>query len=182
MIISQITGFSGLAPIKIYDGKNRIFYNKNRSNNRDGIVYFNLPPGRYFTDNELKRLPRPIKYKCPLLPKPERLLNIPQLKIIVEKNPRKCSIYFATGIIKIDPEYAAKPLPQLMHILFHEIGHFLYATEYKCDLFSCYNMLKYGFNPSQCLKVMLHNLSSNKQESLKRSVINAHYLKSVKIT
>ena len=182
MKLSQITGFSGLAPITIYDAKGRIFYNKNSSVNRDGNVYFNLPPGEYFTSNELKRLSAPIKYKCPILPRPERLLNIPQLKIIVESNPRKCSIYFATGIIKIDPEYAAKPLPQIMHILFHEIGHFLYHTEYKCDLFSCRNMLKYGFNPSQCLKVMLHNLSSNKKESLRRSVINADYLKSVKLS
>jgi len=182
MKLTRITGFSGRVPITIFDAKGRVFYNKVKSRNSGGIIYFNLPPGRYSTDNELQILPRPIKYKCPKLPKPERILNIPELKIVVEPNPRKCSIYFATGLIKIDPEYAARPLPQLMHILFHEIGHFLYKTEYKCDLFSCNNMLKYGFNPSQCLKVMLHNLSSNKLESVKRSAINAEYLKNVKLS
>lgn len=180
MIIERKTGFSGIAPITIYDKKGREFYSKKRSTNPDGRVYFNLPAGVYITNNALRKLRRPITYVCPPLPKIEYKRPLPKLQVIVEPNPRKCTVFFETGIIKLDPEYANKPLPNLLHILFHELGHFQYVTEWKCDVFSCFLMLKFGMNPSQCLKKMVHNLGATR-ETLERVEKNHNFLKRVKM-
>ena len=180
--VDKITGFQGIAPIIIKDAKGRDFYIKQNSKYRDGSVCFNLPRGQYSTSNDLLRLPRPIRYNCPKLPIPERHLALPELRIEIKPNPHKCTVYFKTGRIVLDPSMAEMPRPNLQHILFHELGHFLYKTEWKCDMFSCYNMLKFGYNPSQCLKVMMHNLSSNKMETVKRAERNANYLKRVNYT
>jgi hypothetical protein len=139
-----------------------------------------LPAGKYNTSNKLSALPKPLNYVHKKLPKPERNFPIPNLRVVVKPNPHKCTIYFKTGIIELDPEMAKLPRPNLMHILFHETGHFLYKTEWKCDVFSCAKMLKFGYNPSQCLKVLMHNLSSNKEETLNRAEKNYEFLKSVK--
>jgi hypothetical protein len=34
--------------------------------------------------------------------------------------------------------------------MFHELGHYFYSDEKKCDLFAAIQMMKRGFNPSQC--------------------------------
>lgn len=180
MIVEKISGFRAKAPIRIYDAKDRLFYCKENSISSDKSVHFNLPAGEYRSERIPKRLRGPIRYILPKLPKPEYKRPLPELKIILENNPRKCSVYFATGIIKLDPKFADQPLPNITHILFHELGHFLYISEWKCDLFSCHNMLKLGFNPSQCLKVMLHNLSSDKAQTVERASKNLNYLKSVR--
>lgn len=180
MNLSQITGFRGKAPIIIKDSVGRNFYVKTKSNKPDGFVYFNLPAGKYITDNVLTKLRRPIVYKVGDLPKPERSKKIPELNIIVAPNPRKCTIYFDSGRIVLDPSMAKLARPNLLHIFFHEVAHYFYITEWKCDLFSCVQMLKRGYNPSQCLKVMMHNLSSSKQQTLERTTRNYKFLKNVK--
>ena len=177
--LTEITGFRGQLPLVITDNYDRPFYIKKIGDSGNRFVHFNLPPGRYNSSRELTRLPRPIKYRCKKLPTAERLLDIPELNITVQENPHKCTVYFKTGDIVIDPSMAALAKPNLLHILFHELGHFYYKTEWKCDIFACNQMLKIGYNPSQCLKVIIHNLSSNKAETVKRATKGLNYLKSV---
>lgn len=178
--VNKITGFHAIAPVSIYDKKGREFYIKNESSLPDVGVFFNLPRGEYLTDNKLRELPIPVRYDCPPLPDFEKVRKVPKIKIIIKPNPHKCSVYYNTGKIIIDPTFANQALPKLKHILYHEIGHFRYKTEYKCDMFSCREMLKNGFNPSQCIKVMLHNLSSDKAATLERTTKNLEYLEKVK--
>lgn len=177
--LTEITGFRGPLPLEITDHHGRAFYIKNRSSNGSKFVHFNLPAGKYNSSVPITTLRRPIKYLCGKLPIAERILDIPELNVHIEENPHKCTVYFKTGDIIMDPSMAVLPKPNLLHILFHEIAHFYYKTEWKCDMFACKQMLKIGYNPSQCLKVMIHNLSSNKKETVFRATKNLNYLKNV---
>ncbi len=179
LTLTEITGFRGKLPLEITDNHGRPFYIKGIGNNGNEFVHFNLPPGRYNCSANLTRLSRPIRYRCKKLPFAERVLDIPELNITVQENPHKCTVFFNTGDIIIDPSMASLAKPNLLHILFHELGHFYYKTEWKCDIFACRQILKIGYNPSQCLKVIIHNLSSNKAETIKRATIGMKYLKSV---
>lgn len=180
VVTNRVAGFCGKAPIKIYDNKNRPFYIKERSVLPSGRVYFNLPTGKYITENTLEKLHRPIHYKLPPLPIQEWQKKIPKITIKVEPNPHKCSVFYDTGIIILDPSFAKQTKPSLLHILFHEIGHFLYKTEWKCDIFSSAQMLKRGYNPSQCTKIVVHNLSGNKQSTVERAERNMKFLSQYK--
>jgi len=176
MNVTEISGFVSFGPVEILDHKGRKFFCRNGN----GQYSFNLPPGIYSVTGNVSRLENPIKYFFPKLPIPERRLRVPELKVEVEPNPHKCTVYFKTGRIVLDPEMAELSKVNLLHILFHEAGHFLYKTEWKCDVFAAYLMLNRGFNPSQCLKVLMHNLSSSNEETVKRGNRLLYYLKRVK--
>lgn len=139
------------------------FYYK--SNEAGEKVYFNLPKGKYETENNLLRAPKVI-YELPELPEPERNLKAPKtpLRVIVSENPNKCSVDKKKGLIIIDRTLLSDPLPYLHFILFHEIGHYEYKTEYKCDLFSAVEMIKQGYNPSQVLTAQQVSLSDRQIE------------------
>lgn len=128
-------------------------------------LYFNLPEGEYTTDNDLEQLERPLTYHTPELPEPERNVKEPkELTIIIEANPNKCSVAKKKGLIIIDPQLTKEPKPFLTFILFHEIGHYDYKTEWKCDLFSAKKMLEKGYNPSQCMYAQHVSLSEKQQD------------------
>lgn len=176
IVVDKITGFSATTPLEIRDGKGRIFYTKETGGN----ITFNMPPGIYVSNKQLNRLPSPLRYVHGKLPKPERVLEIPKFNIIIAPNPNKCTVYFATGDIVMDPKMKELPRPNIQHILFHELGHFKYHTEWKCDLFSCVNMLKIGYNPSQCVKVMIHNLGNNRNDTVVRAGKVFDFMQSIK--
>jgi hypothetical protein len=58
-------------------------------------------------------------------------------------------------------------IEQINKSIAHEIGHYYYYSENKCDNFAKNKMLKMGFNPSQIAK-SIHEALSNK--SLKRKI------------
>lgn len=140
--------------IRIYDEEGIIFYTFNNTNRiKTG---FNLPTGKYITENDLKPVQKPFKYRLPKMPKSERSLNPPpNIEVIYDVNPNKCSVYLNQGIIIFDNEYKTCPKFIKTYILFHEIGHYNYGgngekSERNCDTYALINMLKRGYNPSQC--------------------------------
>ena len=50
-----------------------------------------------------------------------------------------------------------------MFILLHEVGHFFYTEEYKCDTFAAFHFLDMGFNPSQAFESLAGVLHEGKR-------------------
>jgi hypothetical protein len=133
--------------VKIYDQHGKPFYFFTLPEIQRHVK-FNLPKGKYFTQNTLSEV-NPVKYDLPKLPARERYSKVEVFPITISENPNKCSINFTKKIIIIDPELTKLPAFILYYILEHERGHFYYETEKYADLFAAYQMLKNGFNPSQ---------------------------------
>lgn len=164
--------------IVIYSTLNRCkpFYYKNNSNGNE--IIFNLPKGIYYTKNRIDELPKPLTYVLPRLPLAERRAKQPNsLTVYIGENPNKCSIKRSTGEIFIDDGLRVLPIPFLHFILFHELGHYFYKTEWKADLYAVKKMIDCGYNPTQCLYA--HYLClSERQGFRKRKVFN--YLNKIK--
>jgi len=165
IFIDKITAFASTAqPVDVYAKDGRGVYT--HPNTKGLEVHFNLPPGEYVTESELTELPYPLEYICPELP--FRIIYRPMkhMRFTVKENKHLCSIDFDTDPnyvdVVIDPEVAGNDIPFCEYILFHEQGHFYYGgagkpgtkkyykIEHYCDIFAASEMLKFGFNPSQC--------------------------------
>lgn len=148
----------------------KIFYLNVSKNGKK--IYFNLPAGVYTTDNEIKLLPRPLRYKVKRLPAPERYFTPKTFDITIGKNPNKVSIWVHTGKVLIDADFwETLNEPQRKHCLYHEYGHYFYSTEWKCDLYAARKMLKEGFSPSQVFQAVYFNLSPNKEANHRKKII-----------
>jgi len=180
--VKKITGFYSLRPITIYEKRKdrfEIFYQ------RDAHGFnFNLPSGIYYTDGYPTKLSKPVLYSLPPLPKPDVEAVLPKkLKLIQRNNPNKCSVYPSQGKVVMDPSIGKYPLPSIVHVLFHEIGHYYYNNtddpnmESNCDAFASYHMLKMGYNPSQCLSALKRNLTG--AVAVKRNSDHWNYLRYV---
>lgn len=151
MIIDEKKGFSTTdKKIRIFDVNGKPFYFFDRTKGEK--TCFNMPKGEFTTDNNLTELKNPVTYKIKKLPTIERRRKLPEhFKFIGTKNPNKCSVFLNKGIIIFDKEFIKKQIkPSLVFIGLHELGHFFYENESKCDHFATYQMLKLGYNPSQC--------------------------------
>ena len=145
------TGFcSNNSPVLIFEKKrNKLFYY--HDGNQNGRFFFNLPKGEYYTTNDIEKCGEPIPVNLPILPPPEKRLSLPKkVKVSFLENPNKASILVDKHKIFVDHKIMKLPLPSIIFVLFHEIGHYYYKDEKKCDLFAVREMLKRGFNPSQC--------------------------------
>ena len=175
----SIKGFASLDQlIQINDVNGRPFYFfPNTSRQR---ITFNLPSGIYFTDNNIEELEQPLEYILPELPKKEKSGEFPEnFDIEIMENPNKCSVDIESGLIIFDTELFKKwEKPKINFVLFHELGHCYYKTEWKCDLIAASKMLEMGFNPSQCLYSSYHCLS---EKNIERKNILNDYLKKVKV-
>ena len=76
--------------IKSKDGRTLYYF----ENDGRFPIKFNLPRGTWFTDNKVSRLPRPLEYICPEIPKPELNRNVKPMQFRAGNNPHKCSIDF----------------------------------------------------------------------------------------
>lgn len=165
--------------IMIIDSDEREFYYYH--NPLQKTVCFNLPIGEYFTENEIIKLRRPIKYICPPLPKPDKDLIPQEMNFFVTDNPHKASIDVSTGDVIIDHSINEKEKPFKCFVLLHEVGHNYYnggTHEHFCDIFAAKTMLeKLGFNPSQVYLAQEFCLSEN---SINRKDFLYNYLKKVK--
>lgn len=170
--IDNLSGFNCAdEEILIYSVNPRLkpFYFKKNPN--CDKVFFNLLKGIYTTDNAVARV-KPLVYLPPKLPRPERRTKAPKkLTIFVGENPNKCSINRHNGKILIDDRLTFMPLPFIHFILFHELGHYFYKTEYKADIYAAAKMLKIGYNPTQVMYAQYLMLSDH-QRARKRILIN----------
>jgi hypothetical protein len=116
---------------------------------------FNLPIiGRVYIKGKYKRLPSKIITNVKLkYYKPEKNIDFKGIqRIVFSKNPNKCSIDVYSGTLIFDSDFFKKlNIAQLYFILSHELGHYFYYTEHKCDAFARAIMLLLGFNPSQII-------------------------------
>ena len=151
IVISKKTGFTTDAPnVAIYNDDFSPFYVKTRQGSK---LQFNLPPGAYYCEQPLTQLKKPVEYKLPALPKPERKVILPSnpIQIIFRPNPNKCSIFLNLGLIVCDPSIQVKSRAEKMFVIYHELGHYMYKTEKFCDIYAACRMIEDGFNPSQCV-------------------------------
>lgn len=140
-------------------------------------VIFNLPIGIYETENAVSRV-KPLVYYPPKLPQPERRTIPPKkLTIFVGENPNKCSINRHNGKILIDDRLTFMPLPFIHFILFHELGHYFYKSEYKADIYAAAEMLNIGYNPTQVMYAQYLMLSDHQR---RRKAILLKFLKQTK--
>lgn len=171
IVINKKTGFeTDAANVAIYNSDFSPFYVKTRQGSK---LEFNLPPGAYYCEQKLTQLKKPVEYKAPALPKPERKLNLPSnpIQIIFRPNPNKCSIFLNLGLIVCDPSIKIKSKAEQMFVVYHEIGHYLYKTEKFCDMYAAARMLEDGYNPSQCVYSVNGCLSDQSQER-KQNIFN----------
>lgn len=165
--------------ITVLDEEGKTFYYYENPNRQQ--IFFNLSCGLFFTDNEMQKLQRPIKYICPNLPKPDKNIIPVEMEFFVTDNPSKASIDVATGNVIIDHSIHEKERPFKCFVLLHEVGHNYYnggTHEHLCDIFAAKTMLeKFGFNPSQVYLAQEFCLSEN---SVNRKDFLYNYLKKVK--
>ncbi len=171
--ISDVT-----VPVIIYDSRGKVFYNT--INREPRVKVFNLPKGKYFTDNwNFVKLDKPIPFKIPNLPRPQRNKKFPvNFTSIVGNNPNKCSIFWNKHIILWDSSMLGLTLPELYFILFHEFAHARYKDEDLADLAAAKYMLQKGFNPSQIVRSPITSLSGNsfdRKLKLYRRMLDSRY-------
>ncbi len=143
--VSKPLRYRALTDVAVYDVKG-LFYIARRGKE------FNLPYGNYVIQGKTKRIP----FRMPAVPnlryyKPEKNVGFKGFqKVIFTQNPNKCSIDVQKGFLVFDKDFfKSLNISQLYFVLSHEVGHFFYYTEHKCDTFAAFMMLKMGFNPSQ---------------------------------
>lgn len=142
----------------------RYFCFRNKTNNR--LYYFrhldgrtpriklNIPDVGVYESNHpfevIKKVPIEIPKKDIVLPPAERDRWHTYPEYVTNNNltgtPARC--YSEVGIIEFSPEYYNFPKPIREFIRLHEIGHFFYETEEKCDLYALVNYLRLGYNRS----------------------------------
>lgn len=156
--------FSTDRKIRIFDSEGSPFYFIDCFNEN---IKFNLPKGKYFSNNNLKNID-PVVFKKINLPKKEKNKKIPDsVNILVGKNQNKASIFVDLNGIILDKAESKKPKVLVNFILAHELGHYFYYQEKLADQFAYNLLLDYGMNPSQILTANFLTLS-NKTESLIR--------------
>jgi hypothetical protein len=171
IVLTKKTGFETDAPaVAVYNDDFSPFYVKARTGSK---LQFNLPPGAYFCEQNIKQLQKPVNYKMPALPKPERKVQLPQtpIQIIFRPNPNKCSIFLNLGLIVCDPSIQIKSRAEKMFVIYHELGHYMYKTEKFCDMYATQRMIEDGFNPSQCVFSVNGCLSEASKER-KENILN----------
>lgn len=176
--LEKVTGFFCRAPfVEVKDANTgrTFYYFENLNEDR---ITFNLPAGEYTTQNDIFKLERPLKYVCPPLKMRVLFLREPKdMKIEVGDNPNKCSVWLEEGRILLDHQFVKRELPFLVFILNHERGHYRYRSEEDCDTFAASEMLKIGYNPSQCYYANALCLSKGSE---KRKEVLHDFLKRVK--
>ena len=160
--VSKKTGFFTYgSPVVIYDHRSKPFYMHPANGGK--FFSFNLPKGEYFTECNCEPMREPIPYALPTLPKRQKNIPIParlkQMRVKIGRNPNKASVIVGVHSVLVDPAIFALPLPNIIFVLFHEIGHYYFKSEEFCDLFAARQMLRLGYNPTQCSTAIIGTLS-----------------------
>jgi hypothetical protein len=157
--IPHKTGCFCKGSFRIYDYKGRLFYDSSWPGQTLGL--FNLPEGTYYTKENIKFLDKPNPSPVLRLPRRERNKKPPK-NIIIKfgNNPAKATIFHKQNKILFDTQFLQKPLYVIWFIYYHELGHKLYKSEHKADLFAAKMMFRDGFNETQIMQAPFDSLSS----------------------
>ena len=129
-------------PFIIYDAENKVYEEVKRP--RNGIYKttvragsYNLPPGVKIAPFQPAKLPE--------LPPRQRFRNIGRLKVIYsDQAPKAGLVNWKKGVILLNPYLRREEPAKRDFILFHELGHARYKSEYFCDLFAAENCNRKG--------------------------------------
>lgn len=144
---------------RIYDYKGILFYCSDWPGQFIGL--FNLPEGTYYTKANITILPKPNPSPVLKLPRRERHKKPPKnITVQFGHNPSKATIYHKQNRILFDTQFLRKPLYVVWFIYYHELGHKLYKSEHKADLFAAKMMFRDGFNETQIMQAPFNSLSS----------------------
>lgn len=137
------------APVTVFDKRGHLFYQAKEGKK------FNLPAGVYYIKGKVK-VTKPLDFsKYIIVLPPEK--NIPFLgikKVFFVNNPNKCSIDVSKGHLFVDKNFWNNlNYLQKRFVLLHELGHYFYFNEKKCDNYARCIMLLEGVNPSQIFNV-----------------------------
>lgn len=146
----------------ILDDKANPFY---WHTNKQHSITFNLPPGKYSTQNKIEKQPKFLPYGNAEYPKFPRNSFLRDLKLYRRPNPNKASISLQQRIIIVDPKfYDSKYKPLQTFTLCHEVFHYFFHSktaaqkanrhihqhiEKQCDEAAKNFMLANGWNPTQ---------------------------------
>lgn len=132
-----------------------------------GAKKVNIPELGHYYFSDSPTLIKPIEYnkKDIQLPKKERNDTTPfDFDLIIKredigKSPAR--IFRQYGIIETGDNFENMNVQERMFILLHEIGHFYYQTESKCDTFAAKYYLLLGYNPSQAVNCLIKTFTKN---------------------
>jgi hypothetical protein len=80
-------------------------------------------------------------------------LSTSPARIAVDKN-----------LVILNPKFFKYPVEIRFFILLHELGHYFYKTEWKCDQYAAHHFLKMGLNPSQAFASLAGVLHETKAD------------------
>ena len=164
IVTSEIIGIEIFNPV-IFDPYG-LFYSMK------GLRQINLPIGEFQINGKFKQIPK-INYSLPKLPLREKIYRVPKLSemnIQFSKNPEEIAkINIHENLLVLNPGLRGCSSAEFWSVIFHEMGHYMYKTESKCDTYSVYRMLQEGFNPSQ-IKGFINILPDNIER--KKNIFN----------
>jgi len=100
-----------------------------------------------------------------VLPPPERDKIQGIKKVLIDNlSNSPARIYTDKQTIVLNPRFYNYSAETRLFILLHELGHFYYKTEWKCDTYAAYHFLTFGCNPSEAfmsLAGVLHEKNSD---------------------
>ena len=170
--------FSKSKDFVIYDSRGVLFYSPTFVNKFGG--YFTLPKGDYFVEGKIIQVKKKINDHRKIKLKPfERDLKHDwgSFKILFELNPNKATINHKDKTITFDHSFKTQPLYIIFFVLFHEMGHNYYESEYGADMYAVKQMLKAGFTPSQvgmCPLVSLSDRNNARKSHVINNLINSY--------
>lgn len=180
------TGFQNLEPglpVIIHDNRNIPFYDSRFL--RNAVPYFNLPAGKYkIVSGNFIPTSKPYPFEKFILPPPEWHRKSPEnFQVVFEPNEHKALVDWKGKRIVFDDSFLNRPLPQVMFIFWHEVGHKNYGghmpgsekydrSEHYCDMFAHNQMIDEGYNPSQIGMSPLDTLSDKQLKKRKAKLIN----------
>lgn len=167
----QIIGITPITPCKVLQG-GLFFYN--------GTIdkKFNLPVG-IFNINGKFEVSKPIDYteKIKFLRPEKKVKFLGIKKEVFTENVNKCSTFIDKGLIVWDKDFYNSLNPLMRKFVRgHELGHYFYFTEKKCDYFSRCMLLIQGYNPSQVNACTYSTLADNNRSNfLYKTLIKSKY-------
>jgi hypothetical protein len=133
---------------------------------KEEVFKINIPfTGTYTFNGECDLIRQTNLQKCQNvieLPTKERNKLVFVKKVVFDDISSPARIYTDEGVIIINQDWLNYPIENRFFILLHELGHFYYTTEWKCDTFAAHHFIKLGFNPSQAFESIAGVLCPNK--------------------
>ena len=171
--INSIYGFKSTSPSVMIFKNGKPFYYRT---NKDGILFFNIPSGKYEVLEGKLTSCTPVIYPTLNLDKRNNFNKVEKLKIIIAPNKNKATIDLENNYAIIDPKLADLPEYTIKWFMGHELWHNFYRglgqiSEQACDKGSADTMLKIGYNPNQCIAAIRGVLSNNPNALKRKSVI-----------